>query len=123
MVSKAWTQHLLIASRADLRRYRSLTPKARLVALSASFLSYLRADGIILPPEDDLSDADSNIVDEDDEEDESTDPSEAWPDVHQKIKSTISELGGSVMPKLNWSAPKDGTWITANNSIARSGIR
>ena len=118
MVSKAWTQHLLIASRADLRRYRSLTPKARLVALSASFLSYLRADGIILPPEDDLSDADSNIVDEDDEEDESTDPSEAWPDVHQKIKSTISELGGSVMPKLNWSAPKDATWLSATNSIA-----
>ena len=118
MVSKAWTQHLLTASCADLHRYRSLTPKARLIALSASFLSYLRADGIILPPEDDLSDADSNVEDKDDEEDESTDPSEAWPDVHQKIKSTISELGGSIMPKLNWSAPKDATWISATNSMA-----
>ena len=106
------------ASCADLRRYRSVTPKARLIALSASFLSYLRADGIILPPEDDLSNADSDIEDEDEEEDQSTDPSEAWPDVHQKIKSTISELGGSVMPKLNWSAPKDATWISATNSMA-----
>ena len=118
MVSKAWTQHLLTASSADLRRYRSLTPKARLIALSASFLSYLRADGIILPPEDVLSNADSDIEDEDEEEDEPTDPSEAWPDVHQKIKLTISELGGSVMPKLNWSAPKDATWISATSSMA-----
>ena len=118
MVSKACTQHLTIVSRADLRRYRSLTPKARLIPLSASFLSYLRADGIILPPEDDLSNAPSGIEDEEEEEDESTDPSEAWPDVHQKIKSTISELGGSVMPKLNWSAPKDAIWISATNSMA-----
>ena len=101
-----------------MRRYRSLTPKARLIPLSASFLSYLRADGIILPPEDDLSNAPSDIEGEEEEEDESTDPSEAWPDVHQKIKSTISELGGSVMPKLNWSAPKDATWISATNSMA-----
>ena len=118
MVSKAWTRHLLAASCADLRRYRSFTPKARLIPLSASFLSYLRADGIILPPEDDLSDANSDIGDEDEEEDESTNPSEAWLDVHQKMKSTISELGGSVMPKLNWSAPKDATWISATNSMA-----
>ena len=118
MVSKVWTQNLLGASSADLRRYRSLTPKARLIALSASFLSYLRADGIILPPEDESSNVDSEIEGEDEEEDEPTDPSEAWPDVHQKIKSTISELGGSVMPKLNWSAPKDATWISATNSMA-----
>ena len=118
MVPKAWTQRLLTVSHADLCRYRSFTPKARLIPLSASFLSYLRADGIILPPEDGLSDDDSDKEDEDEEEDESTDPSEAWLEVHQKIKSTISELGGSVMPKLNWSAPKDATWISATNSMA-----
>ena len=118
MVSKAWNQYLFTESRADLCRYRSLTPKARLIPLSASFLSYLREDGIILPPEDDVSGAASDIEDEDEEEDESTDPSEAWLDVHQKIKSTIFELGGSVMPKLNWSAPKDATWISATNSMA-----
>lgn len=111
--------HLLKLSRADLGRYRSLTPKVRLIPLSASFLSYLRADGIILPPEDlpsRLSDSDADY--EEEEEDEVTDPSQAWLDIHQKIKSTISELGGSVMPKLNWSAPKDATWISATNSMA-----
>ena len=99
-------------------RYRSLTPKARLIPLSASFLSYLRADGIILPPEDIPSKTDSDTDDENEEEDEFTDPSAAWLNLHQRIKSTISELGGSVMPKLNWSAPKDATWISATNSMA-----
>lgn len=112
--------HLLIVSRAEPGRYRSITPKARLIPLSASFLSYLRADGIILPREDVPSSDGSNTddEDEDEDEDEATDPSQAWFDIHQKIKSTISELDGSVMPKLNWSAPKDATWISATNSMA-----
>src|SRR6187402_528823 len=28
-------------------------------------------------------------------------------DIHQLIKDTITELDGSVVPKLNWSSPKD----------------
>ena len=95
-----------------------MTPKARLIPLSASFLSYLRADGIILPPEDIPSITGSDTDSGDEEEDEATDPSQAWLDVHQKIKSNLFELGGSVMPKLNWSAPKDATWISATNSMA-----
>ena len=51
------------------------------------------------------------------EDDASSDPSQSWPDVHRAIQSTIDELGGSVYPKLNWSAPKDATWIAATNSI------
>ncbi|KAL9130111.1 MAG: hypothetical protein Q9217_001627 [Psora testacea] len=105
-------------------RYRSLTPKARLIALCASFLSYLRADGIVLPPEnsrarqppDPLTPPPSDS-DSEDWEDEDNDPSEAWSNVHAKVQETIKELGGSVMPKLNWSAPKDATWISATNSM------
>lgn len=101
-------------------RSRAITPKARLVPLSSQFLSYLRADGIRLPPEDiateDSWDDDSSV--EDDEHDSSTtDPCHPWQDIHAKIKATIAELNGSVMPKLNWSAPKDATWIAATNSM------
>lgn len=28
-----------------------------------------------------------------------------------EIKEAIKELGGSVLPKLNWSSPKDASWI------------
>lgn len=109
-------------------RYRSVTPKARLVPLSQPFIDYLRSDGILLPSEDNepqtsSTDADSGIFSastspaDSDFEDEETDPSLAWLDIHRKIKETIAELKGSVYPKLNWSAPKDATWIAATNSM------
>lgn len=49
--------------------------------------------------------------------DEESDPSVAWTELHDRIKVTIAELGGSVVPKLNWSAPTDATWISATNSM------
>ncbi|KAI4126626.1 MAG: hypothetical protein LQ338_003648 [Usnochroma carphineum] len=109
-------------------KYRSITPKARLIPLTAPFLSYLRADGILLPPDDNEDDqyssteTDSGIFSsaspsDSDSETSSTDPSLSWPEIHTKIKSTIAELGGNVVPKLNWSAPKDATWINATNSM------
>lgn len=110
----------------NVRRYRSITPKARLIPLTPAFLSYLREDGIVLPPDNDsdqqpsLTDTDSGIFSaEDDSEDEDAllDPSIQFREVHQKIKGTIDELGGKVTPKLNWSAPKDATWIATTNSM------
>ena len=109
-------------------RYRTITPKARLIPLSNSFIEYLRSDGIVLPAEADESqvvstDTDSGIFSsstspvDSDSENEEPDPSLAWMDIHRKIKETIAELKGSVYPKLNWSAPKDATWIAATNSI------
>jgi len=109
-------------------RYRTTTPKARLIPLSQPFIDYLRSDGIVLPSEDDepqtsSTDADSGIFSastspaDSDSDEEEPDPSLAWLDIHRKIKETIAELKGSVYPKLNWSAPKDATWIAATNSM------
>lgn len=112
---------------AKLPSYRRLTPKARLLPLSSPFLEYLRADGIVLPSEDDINLPSSNETDNgtfsysvspsSETGDEEPDPSAAWLDIHQKIKSIIAELDGSIVPKLNWSAPKDATWISATNSM------
>lgn len=46
---------------------------------------------------------------EDPEWQSDTKPNDAssFADVHQKIQDAIAELGGSVVPKLNWSSPKD----------------
>lgn len=110
-------------------KYRTITPKARLIPLTSPFLSYLRADGIVLPSDDDStrrhwSDSDSGIFsstehpnDSDDDDEEDHDVADAWRDVHQRIQSTIEELDGKVVPKLNWSAPKDATWISTLNSM------
>lgn len=97
-----------------------------MVPLPEAFLSYLREDGIVLPPEEndnpEWSDADSGIFSGADNEggDDAAadyDPSTHWRETHDAIESVIEELGGKVAPKLNWSAPKDATWIAATNSM------
>lgn len=119
---------LSFAHDAYRTRYRTITPKARLIPLPDAFLEYLRGDGIILPPEDtdraEWSDGDSGIFtgteneDENDAtEDANTDPSTQWRETHTEIERIIEELGGKVAPKLNWSAPKDATWIAATNTM------
>ncbi|KAF7597309.1 hypothetical protein BBP40_006249 [Aspergillus hancockii] len=100
-------------------RYRALAPKSRTIPLTAPFVSYLRADGIVLPPENNTTPSEDDNLDaySDDEADEQPDPSTEWQDIHTQIKSAISELGGIVTPKLNWSAPKDASWMAATNDL------
>ncbi|CAA9963552.1 Cell division cycle protein [Pyrenophora teres f. maculata] len=119
-------QHILNCSYHNWHpKYRAITPKARLIPLPPAFIEYLRSDGIILPPDEtdnpSWSDNDSGIFsgadNNDDDEEESPDPSANWRDTHEAIERTMDELGGKVAPKLNWSAPKDATWIAATNSM------
>ena len=90
-------------------------------------------DGIVLPPDDDevapeWSDADdSGIFSASDEaanpadsDGEDEDVAARWRSTHRAIQNTIAELGGKVAPKLNWSAPKDATWMNANTMICRN---
>jgi len=98
--------------------YRSLIPKTRIIPLTPEFLSYLREDGIVLPSDEEQITTLSDSEDDDDDDDEEghSDPTSRFSELHQKIKDTISELGGRVAPKLNWSSPKDATFMTANNT-------
>ncbi|KAF2718029.1 D123-domain-containing protein [Polychaeton citri CBS 116435] len=124
-------QHILNCSyHSWWPRYRAITPKARLIPLTAPFLDYLRADGIVLPDDDNeptssehdsgfYSSDNSNAGAQDDGWDEDEDVSAEWSDVHKSVRDTIDSLGGRVMPKLNWSAPKDATWINANSMECR----
>ncbi|KAB8291877.1 hypothetical protein EYC80_006654 [Monilinia laxa] len=99
-------------------KYRSSTLKSRIIPLTPEFLSYLREDGIVLPseiatfppPENYNNNSTSDGWNED--EVAESDPSDKFAEIHKQIREIISELGGSVVPKLNWSAPKDATWIS-----------
>ncbi|OQE21782.1 hypothetical protein PENSTE_c011G06012 [Penicillium steckii] len=107
--------HILHCSYHDWHpRYRTLIPKSKVISLPEKFVSYLRADGILLPPENRprTEDDDYDTFSDDGEEEE--DPSLEWPEVHTQVKSIISEFG-KVTPKLNWSAPKDATFMSATN--------
>jgi hypothetical protein len=128
---KLTKQHILNCSyHAWHPRYRSITPKARIIPLTKPFVDWLREDGIKLPHDEpefvrprrgSWSDSDSGIFsasEVEEEEDEDVDPALHWRPLHRQVIDTIEELGGKVVPKLNWSAPKDATWINATNSMA-----
>lgn len=102
--------HILHCSYHNLHaQYRNIMPKSRIIPLPTAFLDYLRSDGIVLPDDDDNESPD----------DEDEDISAPWRPLHNQIKQVIAELGGNVVPKLNWSAPKDATWINANTMSCR----
>ena len=93
-------------------------------------MEYLREDHIFLAGDDDAPQRgeeewstapDPALASSEDEEDDSDDDDEApaplppdqkFPETHQAIKDAIAELGGEVVPKLNWSAPKDSKWMS-----------
>lgn len=111
------TSHILACSfHSFYPSLRAHIPKSRLIPLPQPFLNYLRSDGIVLPSSNPQSttEDDSGYSDSEDEPD---DVASSWRDVHDQISATINELGGKVVPKLNWSAPKDATWMSATNDM------
>jgi len=96
----------------------NITIKSRIIEkLSKEFSEYLKSDGVRLPKEATKvsSCAPSANTESDDEwgsdEDDVEQDEISFPEMTQSIETAIHELGGSVIPKLNWSSPKDATWI------------
>lgn len=85
--------------------------------LPKPFLDYLSSESIKLAPESDvIVNSDNEYSDWEGESDE-TDPTNEFKHLHHQITQNIRRLGGAVAPKLNWSAPKDSTWIMASNTM------
>ncbi|KAL2171031.1 hypothetical protein VTG60DRAFT_3879 [Thermothelomyces hinnuleus] len=63
------------------------------------------------PPRDDNDVGDSDS-DDGDPAPVRQPPDVRFPALHAEITSAIASLGGAVAPKLNWSSPKDATWIS-----------
>jgi hypothetical protein len=108
--------------------FRGNTIRSIVIPLEDDFLKYILSDGLKLPAGTTVSSCArfasthscdwscSDVVGDDDNDDDSTavDGSHeysSFPDLNVKIEQAIDQLGGAVLPKLNWSAPKDGTWI------------
>lgn len=117
-------------------QYRSSSLKSRIIPLPPAFISYLHEDGIILADDDRAHDEEEDDwqptvtsrprveeVVSDDESDEETPvslpPNQRFPDTHRLIQEKITELGGAVVPKLNWSSPKDAKWISNHQNTLK----
>ncbi|KGN66107.1 cell division cycle protein 123 homolog [Cucumis sativus] len=118
-------------------KFKSFSIKTLIHHLPESFVHYLLDDSspFVLPlsisNDDALPNRVFNPVDEpdfqlkqesDDDSDQPTSPPPSFPDLESDVKHSISSLGGSVFPKLNWSAPKDSAWISPNGTLKCSSF-
>jgi hypothetical protein len=113
------------------RRPRTnVTIKSVVIELPESFREYLQADGVRLPEgalvssclrqdgsssprDDDKSSSDDDGWSSSSSGDNDDPKTFSFPDLDQAIHQAVEYLGGYVVPKLNWSCPKDAVWLNA----------
>lgn len=112
-------------------KFKSLSIKTLIHELPQSFVDYLLDDsGPFLLPisvtnEDALpnrihnphEDDDYQVAEDSGDESDQPSPAPSFPDLELAVKASIEALGGAVFPKLNWSAPKDASWISATGTL------
>ncbi|KAK6917103.1 Cell division cycle protein 123 [Dillenia turbinata] len=69
-----------------------------------------------------LDEEDFQVSEGSGDEAEQPPPPPSFPDLELKIKKSIETLGGAIFPKLNWSAPKDSTWISPTGNLRCSSL-
>ena len=113
-------------------KFKSVKIKILIDELPESFVHYLLDDsGPFLLPisvtnEDALPNRIHNPHEEEDyqvsegsgdEAEEPSSPPPSFPELELEIKESIRTLGGAIFPKLNWSAPKDASWISTTGTL------
>ena len=121
--------------------FHRITFRSEIIPLSEAAIAYLREDGIRLPAGVDpytVTSADATVGENDDEiitehdgvpesdwssSEEDEEPPEQWVvDLKNAVSDAIRKFGGSVFPKLNWSAPKDACWMLPNRDLKCSTL-
>jgi hypothetical protein len=95
---------------------KAVTIKSVILPLPDDFIDYLKTDGVQLPVEAvKLSSCTPDHIEDDEWGDDNVEEPNpySFPLLTEQIASAIESLGGAVMPKLNWSCPKDATWINS----------
>lgn len=117
------------------KHFKENTIESVVLKLPKVFIEYLSADGIFLP---DSSDSQTQ-ADSDESSDDSQNfitsgggdhtisqaemkvqdlvKTDEFRELQNDVVTAIAELGGKVFPKLNWSSPRDASWIAVNGSL------
>ena len=111
----------------------NVTIKSKVLDLPDSFRDYLAADGVHLPQgtrvssgmkQEDNSDnewSSSSSIENEEATTATNDagienaPTLSFPKLEEEIQQAIQQLGGHVVPKLNWSCPKDAVWMNGGS--------
>eukprot|EP00741_Cyanophora_paradoxa_P017265 tig00020961_g16676.t1 len=108
-----------------LPKLKRVTFPTRIIELPEDFVEYLHEDGLVIPSSardrrgptiGEIEEGDTVYDDWSDEGDPEADRP-GFPELEARIREAIDELGGSVLPKLNWSCPKDATWIATSGTL------
>ncbi|XP_053261671.1 cell division cycle protein 123 homolog isoform X3 [Podarcis raffonei] len=106
--------------------FKSQTIRSIILPLPQNVKDYLLDDGTLVvsgredPPTCSQEDNDGEEAEEiqwSDDENTTTLTAPEFPEFALKVEEAIGSLGGSVFPKLNWSAPRDAYWIALNSSL------
>ncbi|KAE9404018.1 D123-domain-containing protein [Gymnopus androsaceus JB14] len=99
--------------------FRTSSIKSTIIRpLSQKFLDYLNADRVFVPKGSENVPAESTLSDDEDDvnpDEEEEEQVFAFPELDEKIRAAIKDYG-AVFPKLNFSAPKDASWILPASS-------
>ncbi|KAF9980406.1 hypothetical protein BGZ65_005147 [Modicella reniformis] len=60
---------------------------------------------------------DSDSSDDEDQTNVDDQKEPYFPALEREIAQAIEDLGGEVFPKLNWSSPRDASWIATTNTL------
>ncbi|XP_022670407.1 cell division cycle protein 123 homolog [Varroa destructor] len=117
-------------------QFEKVTPLSFITPLPADFVEYLLSDDTLRLPgkpyqwnrktqkdnsqEDNDSDVSWSDVEDDDELGEGATDVPAFEKLSRWVSKKIRKLGGRCFPKLDWSCPKDASWIGLNNSLSCS---
>lgn len=112
----------------SLRR-KNVTLRSQSICLPPSFKEYLLSDGVRLPigaktsgildfggsDTSDWSEDGSQAGDGDTDDGLSKEEDIDFSGLCREIQQAIDNLGGEVVPKLNWSSPRDAVWVNGNS--------
>jgi len=107
-------------------QFKKVTFPTICLTLPGEVLSYLREDGqLVLPKECNKDSYDGKEddyeefgdIDWNDNESQEENEQKSFPEFSKEVLKVMNDFGGEVFIKLNWSSPKDATWIGFNNSM------
>eukprot|EP00537_Pseudo-nitzschia_pungens_P010930 CAMPEP_0172391300 /NCGR_PEP_ID=MMETSP1061-20121228/7737_1 /TAXON_ID=37318 /ORGANISM="Pseudo-nitzschia pungens, Strain cf. pungens" /LENGTH=399 /DNA_ID=CAMNT_0013121885 /DNA_START=158 /DNA_END=1357 /DNA_ORIENTATION=- len=111
------------AASASLNRHKMLRKNVTIPSVIITdlpmpdFKNYLLSDGVKLPRGATKISSCAGVRSKNEESDDDEDENDSnfhFPELNRQILETINERfpsTGAVLPKLNWSAPRDATWI------------
>jgi len=107
-------------------QFKKVTFPTICLSLPEDVLNYLREDGqLVLPKECNKDSYDGKEddyeefgdVDWNDNDSQEENEQKSFPEFSQEVLKVMNDFGGEVFIKLNWSCPKDATWVAFNNSM------